>query len=69
MQMTPYFLKEALLAKTHNLRRLTCQANAVGAYHYLLLCLPLFAVVLTSFSVRTDRWTDGSTVTNAAHAV
>ena len=31
MQMTPYLLNEALSVETHNLKRLTCQANAVGA--------------------------------------
>ena len=36
--MTPYLLNEAFLAKTHNLKHLTCHANAVGAYHYSLLC-------------------------------
>ena len=38
VQMMPYLLNEAFLAKTHNLKHLTCHANSVGTYHYLLLC-------------------------------
>ena len=30
----PYLLNEAFLEKPHNLKRLTCHANAVGTYHY-----------------------------------
>ena len=39
MQMTPYLLNKASLAKMHNLKRLTCHTNAVGAYHYSLLII------------------------------
>ena len=39
--MTPYLLNEE---KTHNLKRLTCHANAVGIY----LPVPLLAALLTS---------------------
>ena len=46
--MTPYLLKEAFLAKTHNLKHLTRHTNAVGIYHCSLLCSH------SQISVRTD---------------
>ena len=57
MQITPYLLKEAFLAKTHNLKHLTRHTNAVGIYHCSLLCSH------SQISVRTDGRTDASTVT------
>ena len=53
--MTPYLLKEAFLAKTHNLKHLTRHTNAVGIYHCSLLCSH------SQISVRTDGRTDGRT--------
>ena len=46
--MTPYLLKEAFLAKTHNLKHLTRHTNAVGIYHCSLLCSH------SQISVRTE---------------
>ena len=58
MQITPYLLKEAFLAKTHNLKHLTRHTNAVGIYHCSLLCSH------SQISVRTDGRKDKpSTVT------
>ena len=54
--MTPYLLKEAFLAKTHNLKHLTRHTDAVGIYHCSLLCSH------SQISVRTEGRTD-STVT------
>ena len=51
--MTPYLLKEAFLAKTHNLKHLTRHTNAVGIYHCSLLCSH------SQISVRTDGRTEG----------
>ena len=53
MQITPYLLKEAFLAKTHNLKHLPRHTNAVGIYHCSLLCSH------SQISVRTDGRTDG----------
>ena len=53
MQITPYLLKEAFLAKTHNLKHLTRHTNAVGIYHCSLLCSH------SQISVRTDGRKDG----------
>ena len=53
--MTPYLLKEAFLAKTHNLKHLTRHTNAVGIYHCSLLCSH------SQISVRADGRTDGRT--------
>ena len=53
--MTPYLLKEAFLAKTHNLKHLTRHTNAVGIYHCSLLCSH------SQISVRTDGRKDGRT--------
>ena len=53
--MTPYLLKEAFLAKTHNLKHLTRHTNAVGIYHCSLLCSH------SQISVRTDGRTEGRT--------
>ena len=47
MQMTPYLLNEA---KTHNLKRLTCQANALVPT--IIRCC---AHIVCG---QTDRWTD-----------
>ena len=55
MQITPYLLKEAFLAKTHNLKHLPRHTNAVGIYHCSLLCSH------SQISVRTDGRTDGRT--------
>ena len=53
--MTPYLLKEAFLAKTHNLKHLIRHTNAVGIYHCSLLCSH------SQISVRTDGRTEGRT--------
>ena len=55
MQITPYLLKEAFLAKTHNLKHLPRHTNAVGIYHCSLLCSH------SQISVRTDGRTEGQT--------
>ena len=55
MQITPYLLKEAFLAKTHNLKHLIRHTNAVGIYHCSLLCSH------SQISVRTDGRTEGRT--------
>ena len=53
MQITPYLLKEAFLAKTHNFKHLTRHTNAVGIYHCSLLCSH------SQISVRTEGRTEG----------
>ena len=56
--MTPYLLKEAFLAKTHNLKHLTRHTNdtnAVGIYRCSLLCSH------SQISLRTDGRTEGQT--------
>ena len=54
--MTPYLLKEAFLAKTHNLKHLTRHTNAVGIYHCSLLCShSQISVRADGRTVRTDK--------------